>query len=221
MTPDAIRKKILEYGEKGLSLFLTSSFQTHSIPLLHLISRTDPAIPVYFLNTGYLFPETIIFRDRITEQLGINTIDLRSQVPKSQQKDSSGNLLFTSDPDRCCYLNKTQPLEPVLAKMDVWISGVRADQNANRRNLHTEEKAPNGILRFHPILDWTAKDIYYYRKEYDLPSHPLEEKGYFSIGCEPCTRKLDLNDERSGRWSGLNKTECGLHTDLIEKDQNE
>lgn len=159
-----------------------------------------------------------MYRDRITELLGLNVKDVFSSTPKSQQKDSQGRLLFASDPDYCCYLNKTQPLEPILAEYDIWINGVRADQSATRKEFKVEEKAPFNTTRFHPMLDWTPKMIHYYLEENKTPRHPLEEKGYFSVGCEPCTRAFDADmDERGGRWFGLKKTECGLNTDLISK----
>jgi phosphoadenosine phosphosulfate reductase len=94
---------------------------------------------------------------------------------------------------------------------------VRGDQNANRKKMQVEQDSARGSKRFHPMLDWTSKMIYEYGKEFNLPKHPLENQGYMSIGCEPCTRKVDLNNDRSGRWFGLNKTECGLHTDLASK----
>lgn len=213
-----IRQQIKLYQKEGKRIFATSSFQSHSIPLLHIISEIDHRIPIYYLNTGYLFPETLAFKDELAERLNLNIIGLESAVPKSQQKDENGQLLFTSDPDYCCYLNKTQPLEPILASFDVWINGIRADQNANRANMNVEEKTPQGALRYHPMLDWTSKDIYEYRKAHNLPPHPLEKEGYLSIGCEPCTRKmLNGDDERTSRWFGMNKVECGLHTDLIQK----
>ncbi len=134
MTVENIKKYIEKYKNEGLRLFLTSSFQTHSIPLLHIISRIDPGIPVMFINTGYLFPETLQFRDQVTNELNLNLINISSSISRIHQKDSQGNLLFTSDPDRCCYLNKTQPMEPVLAEYDIWINGIRADQNLNRSN---------------------------------------------------------------------------------------
>lgn len=217
MDPEEIRKKLEEYLSAGKKVFFTSSFQTHSLPLLHMIGRTGFDIPVYFLNTGYLFPETIAFREHVESLFGLNVIDLRPMVPKSEQRDANGDLLFTSDPDRCCYLNKTQPLESVISAYDVWISGVRRDQNANRRRLSVEERTPTGGLRFHPLLDWHSRDIHAYIKRFALPRHPLEEQGYVSIGCKPCTKKFDLRDERESRWFGLNKTECGLHTDLLDK----
>ncbi len=215
---EEFKAKIEEYKSRGLKLFATSSFQTHSIVMLHLLSKIDRSIPVYFINTGYLFPETIEYKDKIASLFGLNVIDTYPLIPKSQQKDELGNLLFTTDPDYCCYINKVQPLEPVLIQHDVWINGVRSDQTEVRKNFKVEQPAKHGVLRFHPMLDWTKRDIYRYIKEHNLPKHPLEEKGYASIGCEPCTRKLDLStlDERSARWFGLKKTECGLNTDLVE-----
>lgn len=214
---DEIKQKIQEYKQEGKKLFATSSFQTHSIVLLHIISRIDPTIPIYFINTGFLFPDTIKYKDQLAKEFGLNIIDAKSSVPKSQQKDSFGNLLFASDPDYCCFLNKIQPLDPILAENDVWINGVRADQTEIRKAMNIEEKSKFGCLRFHPMLDWTKQEVYAYIREYKLPKHPLDLKGYMSIGCEPCTRKVILGDERSSRWYGLNKTECGLNTDLVSK----
>jgi phosphoadenosine phosphosulfate reductase len=186
--------------------------------MLHIISEFPLSIPVYFLNTGYHFPETITFKEQVTEAFGLDVIEIYSKTPKNMQKDGRGRLLFASDPDYCCFLNKTQPMEKVLQMNDVWINGVRADQNNFRSGLGVEETAPFDSIRFHPMLDWSSRDIYSYIKEYDLPRHPLDEKGYLSIGCEPCTRKRHPDiDEREARWYGLNKTECGLHTDLIKK----
>jgi phosphoadenosine phosphosulfate reductase len=215
---EAIKYKINEYNTKYQKMFTTSSFQTHSIVLLHILSRIDNTIPVYFINTGYHFPETVAFKDQIADLLKLNMKEVSSFTPRHMQKDARGKLLFTSDPDFCCYLNKVQPLEPILAEHDVWINGVRADQSAVRKSFKEEEKAPHDVIRFHPMLDWNTKMIETYIKEHKLPRHPLEEKGYFSIGCEPCTRKFDLEwNAREGRWFGLNKTECGLNTDLVSK----
>jgi len=217
---EQLKKQIEHYRSRDLKLFVTSSFQTHSIPLLHQLSRIEKSIPVYFLNTGFLFPETLEYRDLICKQYNLNLKTIYSQTPKAQQLDSRGRFLFTSNPDYCCYLNKIQPMEPLLAKYDIWINGVRADQNDNRSEFKIEEKTPSGALRFHPMLDWSKSMIEDYIKEYRIPRHPLEAEGYMSIGCEPCTRKMDLEieaDPRLSRWFGMNKTECGLHTELISK----
>ncbi|MGV3585774.1 MAG: phosphoadenylyl-sulfate reductase [Adhaeribacter sp.] len=215
-----IKQDLDAYKERGLKIFASSSLQTNSMPLLHILSEVAPETPVYFLNTGYHFPETLSFRKQVTDLLGLNITDLYSAVPRNQQRDANGQLLFTSDPDYCCYLNKIQPLEPILASFDVWISGVRGDQSKVRAQMKREEKAPNGVIRFHPMLGWSSKMVYDYIREFKLPKHPLEGEGYMSIGCEPCTRKIDVNallDDRSGRWFGTNKTECGLHTQLITR----
>ena len=213
---EGIREKITAYNAEGKKMYATSSFQTHSIPMLHIISRIDNTIPIYFINTGFHFPETIAFRDKVANDFGLQIVDLHSNVPKIQQKDQYGNLYFTSDPDYCCYLNKVQPMEGVTATMDVWINGVRADQNANRKNMKMEQDTPNGSLRYHPMLNWNNKMIFQYAAHYQLPKHPLELKGYLSIGCEPCTQRFDLENNRDGRWFGMKKTECGLHTDLVK-----
>lgn len=215
----AIKNQINKYKEEGKRMFTTSSFQSHSLVLLHILSRIDNTIPVVFINTGYHFPETVEFRDKVADQFGLqNLVDLKPETPKFMQKDQEGRLLFTSDPDHCCYVNKTLPVDTLLSRNDIWINGVRADQSAARKAMKVEQPAPHGTIRFHPMLDWNAKMIYEYQKEYNLPKHPLESNGYLSIGCEPCTRKVDPEMmEREARWYGMNKTECGLHTDLVSK----
>jgi phosphoadenosine phosphosulfate reductase len=216
---DQIQAQIIAYQEAGKTMFVSSSFQTHSIPLLHMISRIDNSIPVYFLNTGYHFPDTIVYKDMIADLLRLNVRNISSATPRIMQMNDQGNFLYTSDPDYCCYLNKIAPMEPLLDQYDIWINGVRGDQNSNRAGFQIEQATHRNALRYHPIIDWTNRDIYKYIADFGLPPHPLDNKGYISIGCEPCTRKFDLEmlqDERAGRWFGMNKTECGLHTDLIE-----
>jgi len=211
----SIQERIGAYRRAGKRLFATTSFQSHSVPLLHMLSLIDRTIPVYYADTGYLFPATLTFRDHLRGLLGLQFIGLRPAVPKSQQRDANGALMFTWDPDRCCDLNKVRPLEPILASHDVWINGVRADQSEVRKAMQVEQPAAFGCLRYHPMLDWTARMVHHHIKVHALPPHPLEAEGYLSIGCEPCTRKLMHGyDERTSRWYGLKKTECGLHTDL-------
>lgn len=214
-TFESIQERVLAYQRTGQRLFATTSFQSHSVALLHILSRIDREIPVYYADTGYLFPATLTFRDRLHDLLGLEFKGLRPAVPKSQQRDSHGALMFTWDPDRCCDLNKVRPLEPVLASHDVWINGVRADQGEVRRAMQVEQPGAFGCLRYHPMLDWSGGMVQAYIAEHALPPHPPAADGYLSIGCEPCTRKLmDGYDERTSRWYGLKKTECGLHTEL-------
>lgn len=209
-----IERELAAYKSSGKRICASSSFQTNSLVLLHLLSELAPEVVVYFLNTGFHFPETLRFQRKVERQLGLQVRDLRSEVSRLQQRDNRGRLLFASDPDYCCHLNKVVPLEPVLAAHDIWISGVRASQSTTRASMKREQASRRGVLRYHPLLDWSSRDVWSYLKFYELPEHPLEAQGYVSVGCEPCTRRLDLGqdgDNRSGRWFGLTKTECGLH----------
>ncbi len=216
---DRIGHKLEEYKSSGKKSFISSSFQTHSLPLLHILSRFDKDIPIYFLNTGFHFPETIEFRYEIGELLGLNIIDLVSPVSKAGQRDDNGKFFFVNNPDHCCYLNKVLPLEPVIDAHDVWINGVRRDQTKFRSGLQEEEPMGNGKLRYHPMLDWNAKMIWEYRREYNLPEHPLEAQGYLSIGCMPCTRSVNQQTQlRGGRWAGMSKEECGIQTEFVKTD---
>ncbi len=208
-----IEHKINTYKAQGLRLFATSSFQTHSVVLLHVLSRIDKETPVYFINTGFHFPETIRYKEMVQRLLGINVINLLPHVPKNMQRNASGDLLFTFDPDYCCYLNKVQPVEALFDQYDVWINGIRADQNSNRSNFREEETSGRHAMRYHPLLRWTNKKMEQYIQQYDLPVHPLEKRGYKSIGCEPCTRPANGSKPRDARWTGMKKTECGLHQD--------
>ena len=212
---DKIHHQLGLYKKEGKKLFVSSSFQTHSVPLLHLLTQKIPDIPVYFLNTGYHFPETHTYVRNLSVRLNLNIKYLTSPTPKAQQKDLNGQLLFCSNPHRCCDINKVEPLEPILQSYDIWITGVRRDQNANRSTMDFEAQGPFGTTRFHPMIDWNARMIHEYRQVYNLPPHPLESQGYLSIGCEPCTEKY-ISDDRTGRWIGQAKNECGLHTDLIQ-----
>ena len=223
---EAIYAQFRAFDAEGLRVFASSSFQTQSLPLLHMLSTHTRVVDVVFLDTGYHFPETLSFRDQLAERLNLKVVNVRSSVPKSEQRTSDGRLLFAADTDQCCYLNKVAPLEPYLQSHDVWISGVRADQSVVRANMKKTIPGPHGITRYHPMLDWSAKEIHAYRTHYDLPAHPLESLGYLSVGCMPCTRPyLDTlgggaTPARGGRWAGQTKTECGLHTELANQESS-
>ena len=193
------------------SFYCTSSFQTQSVPLLHIIGEHFPDITILFIDTGYLFPETYQFKDDLQARFNLNVKTLSSELSYSMQKVTEYSFLFSHAPDRCCHVNKVFPLESFLNPRDVWISGIRKDQSKLRAQKSIFEKDKKGFIRFHPMLNWTSKDVYQYIREHNLSKHPLEARGYHSVGCVPCTSKPDLYDIRSGRWEGLNKTECGIH----------
>jgi len=213
---DIIREKLQQLREKGKKMFITSSFQTQSMVLLHIISQIDKDMEVFFINTGYHFPETIVHKNFVASTLGLQVKEIKPLTPKSLQRDAQGNLLFTFDPDYCCYLNKVQPLEQLIEKYDIWISGVRADQSEHRNMLSEFEPTRGNAIRYHPLLRWTHKDVMDYVRKHDLPVHPLEARGYISIGCEPCTRALSEQNPRNGRWFGMRKTECGLNNESLK-----
>lgn len=195
--------------------FLSSSFQSNSVVLLHLVSVVKPEIPVVFLNTGFLFSETFEYREQLTDRLGIRIAEYKSSIPKLQQRDAQGRFLFTTDPDACCRMNKVIPMQRVLEDFDVWINGVRAGQSSVRKSFSTWQSLGDGKWRYHPILHLDNRMVYQYIKHFNLPLHPLHDRGFESLGCEPCTQKIPVDSgNRDGRWMGLNKTECGLHTEI-------
>ena len=198
----------------GASVAVSSSFQSQSVPLLHLVSLHCPEMPVVFLDTGFHFGETLRFRDQLNEELGLNIEVLHPEVQQHELMQRYGEGLYRRDPDLCCHINKVEPMDRYMLDKDAWISGVRRDQTAHRRSLRTVEIAANGRLKIHPMLAWTSRDVWTYINEHKLPVHPLLEQGFFSIGCAPCTRPVGAGeDERSGRWADNDKTECGIHTE--------
>jgi len=195
------------------SLCLTSSFQSQSIPLLHMVSLVIPEVPIIFLDTGFHFQETIQFKEELTEKFGLNVIDIVTKIGHDGFRYQYGNL-YELDPDLCCHINKTEPLEAALGNYDAWISGVRADQTKHRATLKAINELDNGKVKICPILNWTKRDIWTYHSENNLSLHPLSLEGFLSIGCAPCTRRPKNDDDRSGRWADDCKTECGIHTNI-------
>jgi phosphoadenosine phosphosulfate reductase len=191
----------------------TSSFQTQSVPLLHLVGRTVPELPVVFLDTGFHFPETLSFRDRLEEMFGLNVRSETNRLGHEEFMQRYGRL-YRDDPDLCCHLNKVEPLQRVLDEVDTWLSGVRRDQTEQRRETPIVGRQ-DGVYKICPMVEWTSEDVESYIDRHDLPRHPLTSEGYTSIGCAPCTEcpKSGADDERAGRWAGRDKNECGLHTD--------
>ena len=215
---ETIDTMLRDYRRDRKRLLVSSSFQTHSIPLLHIISQLTPDTPVAFLETGYHFAETISFRDEVAELLDLDLVIVRG----NEQPPSSG--LYVTSETSCCAVNKVEPLHELLEDFDIWVSGVRADQTSTRSGFSETMPGPVDTERYHPMLYWTTDNIETYRAMFDLPSHPLDALGYRSIGCAPCTTAplqssvsaasattTIVETDRSGRWSSSSKTECGLH----------
>jgi phosphoadenosine phosphosulfate reductase len=193
---------------------LTCSFQAEDVLLAKLAIELDANLPILFLDTGYHFKETYAYRDRIAEEWQLNLINLLPEHSVSEQQAENG-LLYESAPDRCCRLRKVEPLFKAVAAYRVWITGLRREQAKSRTAL--EEAAlftlPGGrqVLKLAPLAAWSARDVWYACEQLSIPLLPLYERGYSSIGCEPCTTlPLNPDDPRSGRWAGR-KVECGIH----------
>ena len=196
------------FQAQGKRMFASSSFQP-----IAWFSASDFSIyrHPFIFNTGFYFPKHL-FRDMLKAQWGLNIMTLRSIQSRHQQVSGDGRFICFN-PDTCCHINKVLPLEPVLQSHDIWINGVPGAQSATRKAMAVSLRP--GILRYHPILEWDSRMMYYYIEAHNLPKHPLDDAGYVSIGCQPCTRSYEDDlDGRGGRWAGLNKTECGLHTTL-------
>jgi phosphoadenosine phosphosulfate reductase len=192
-------------------LALVSSFGTESAALLKVMADVDPAIPVIFLDTGWIFEETLAYRDTLIKTLGLR--DVRSIKPAQEtlkQKDPDGDLWF-SDPDACCRIRKVEPLARALKPFSAWINGRKRFQGGLRAAIPVVEE--DGVrLKFNPFAQATRAEIEAIYESADLPPHPLVAAGFLSVGCMPCTSRTETGeDTRAGRWRGRAKTECGIH----------
>jgi len=205
------------FGDDAL---LTCSFQHDGVVLSHMLQQIAPDVRVVFINTGFHFPETLAYRDRIVAELPIrNFVELQPVMAREDFARTYGLDLYARDPDRCCQINKVEPLRRYLRDARCWVNGRRRDQAGGRQVLRVVEVYQDGLHKVNPLVNWTSRDSYEYLERHDIPLHPLFERGYASIGCEPCTRPvLPGEDERDGRWAGRDKTECGIHTFLEPKD---
>ncbi len=190
---------------------MVSSFGAESVVLLHLLSQVDRSRPVLFLETGMLFAETLAYQLQVAETLGLT--DVRVVRPDSTDlflHDPEGDL-HGRDPDLCCAIRKTKPLELALQPFDGWITGRKRHQTGPRSAMEVFE-VEAGKLRINPLAGWTPRDIAGYMGAHDLPRHPLVAQGFASLGCAPCTTRVAPGeDPRAGRWRGRPKTECGIH----------
>jgi phosphoadenosine phosphosulfate reductase len=196
----------------GESFAITSSMADGL--LAHLASRAVPGVNVVFLDTGYHFAETIGTRDWVSGVMPITLVNVTAPQTVAEQDAGYGPALHDRDPDLCCSLRKVQPLAQALAGYVAWGSGVRRDESPTRAGTRVVDwDAKRGMVKVNPLAAWTDVDVDAYIAEHRVPVNPLQEIGYASIGCAPCTRPVAPGeDPRAGRWAGRGKTECGLHT---------
>jgi phosphoadenosine phosphosulfate reductase len=216
---DTHPREILSWALEGAGLqriALASAFQADGTVVMHLATRIRPDIPIMFLETGYQFAETLAFKQQITERLGLNVVDLYGKYTVERQAEEFGARLYEREPEKCCDLNKVQPMFEALRGLDAWITAFRRDSSPTRANApfveQYELEPGRSIVKVNPMAAWTRAQVWQYLKEHDLPHNPLYDLGYASIGCAPCTRMRFADEpERAGRWAGLSKWECGIH----------
>jgi phosphoadenosine phosphosulfate reductase len=193
---------------------VTSSFQAEDMVVVHLVREAIADVPVIFLDTGYHFSETYEYRDRLAHEWNLNLVNVLPALTVAEQESQFGILNQTA-PDRCCGMRKVGPLFASLEPYRLWFTGLRREQAKTRANLQPVDAftLPTGkqLQKISPLADWTTRDVWQYAEHFSIPLLPLYEKGYTSIGCEPCTSlPFDPDDPRSGRWGGR-KQECGIH----------
>ncbi|ULA65672.1 MAG: Phosphoadenosine phosphosulfate reductase [Nitrospira sp.] len=210
---DVLKDAIKRFAPK---IVVACSFGAEDVVLVDMVHRIDPSIPLFYLDTDFLFPETYATRDRIIQQYALKpaqVIQVQSLLTPEQQAAQHGPALWSTEPDRCCQLRKVEPLTRVLKGYDAWITGIRRDQSPTRANAGLIEwDSKFQLVKVNPLARWTWSDVWTYIKVYEVPYNPLHDQNYPSIGCTYCTAPVAPGeDPRAGRWKTFTKTECGLH----------
>lgn len=189
------------------------SFGAEDVVLVDMLQQVSPSTDIFYLDTDFHFQETYETRDAIAAKYGLEFVRISPKLTPEEQAEQYGDELWKSDPNACCNVRKVEPLTRVLGRYEAWITGIRRDQAPTRANAKKiEYDAKFGLVKFNPIANWTSDDVWNYIREQHLIYNPLHDRNYPSIGCEHCTRPvMPGEDPRAGRWSGSDKTECGLH----------
>lgn len=216
-------EKILRWcwNRFGARAAIGTSFQGAGLVIMHHARKEGLDFPVFTLDTGLLFPETLELKARLEKFLDIQIESLHPEQTVQQQADEHGPELWNRSPDLCCVMRKVLPLQKKLEELDVWITGVRRQQSDTRQKTQILELYKFDVLRDHqilklnPIANWSREKVWDYLRANEIPYNPLTDRGYRSIGCVPCTRPSGTDEnERAGRWTGFDKAECGIHTFL-------
>ncbi len=208
----------------GARAAIGTSFQGAGLVMIDISRKNKLAFPVFTLDTGLLFPETIETRERLENFFGFKIESLEPDLTVAEQADVHGPELWNRDPDLCCTVRKVLPLQDKLSELDCWITGLRRQQSDTRAGIGIvevyifEQASGREIVKLNPMANWSREAVWSYIHDHKIPYNPLHDRGYHSIGCWPCT-KISANgeSERAGRWTGFNKSECGIHTFLPKK----
>jgi phosphoadenosine phosphosulfate reductase len=208
----------------GARAAIGTSFQGAGLVLMDLARKAGLTFPVFTLDTGLLFPETLELKRKLEEFFGLRIESLEPDLTVDEQADINGPELWKRNPDLCCTIRKVLPLRDKLMDLDCWITGLRREQTATRSGIGTielytfDEATGRDIVKLNPMAAWTREAVWTYLREHRIPYNPLQDQGYRSIGCRPCTRRTaNGENERAGRWTGFDKVECGIHTFMPKK----
>lgn len=217
---DVLRWAWLEFGFRAA---IGTSFQGAGLVIIHHAVSAGLPLPVFTIDTGLPFPETVELKSRLEGFFGIQIEALVPELSLAQQEAELGPSLWERNPDLCCTLRKVVPLQKKLAELEAWITGVRRDQSSARSRTQILELyefdriRQKQILKINPLAVWSRDNVWHYIRKHGIPYNPLHDRGFRSIGCKPCTRAVvSGEDERAGRWIGFEKTECGIHTFMGE-----
>jgi len=203
------------YGDK---LAMSTALGAPGCAIMSMLSDISKDVYVFNLETGYQFPETLELRDRIVEKYGIPIHEVKSKQSVEEMEAEHGGPLYTHNTDLCCHIRKVIPLSTALEGREAYITGIRREETSTRANAAIVEWDPKrNCVKVNPLANWNKNQLWSYILDNDVPYNPLHDMGYPSIGCWPCTRAVGQGeDERSGRWSGSAKTECGLHVPALK-----
>lgn len=197
----------------GAEVALATGFGAEGCVLVSMLAGIDCGARIFYLDTDLLFPETYALRDNLEARYGVHFEQRRSALSLNEQAAWHGERLWERRPDECCRLRKVEPLREMLSGLHAWITGIRRDQSSSRAAASIVERdAQFGLIKINPLASWTAEDLWNYIVEHEVPYNSLQDRGYGSIGCVPCTTPIQIGeDPRAGRWRGTSKTECGIH----------
>jgi len=207
---------LIKWLEKNLpneKIIMGTGFGPPGIALLDMLFKVTKNISVFYIDTNFLFDQTYVLKDKLEQKYGIDFLRISTELNPEMQVKNYGDKLWESNPDLCCNIRKVTPLKNALENYDFWITGIRKKQTQVRHNSDLiEYESRFEVIKVNPLIEWTHDEVWEYIKVNNLPYNSLHDQNYPSIGCKPCTTPVcPGDDDRSGRWKGLNKTECGLH----------
>ena len=208
---DALEWAAEKFPDNGIAI--ASSFGLEDMVLIDMASRLPKPLPVFALDTDFLFPETYRLIEAVEQKYGLAVERLYSDLSPEEQATLHGEALWSRQPDQCCHIRKVEPLQKKLESLRAWVTGIRRSQSPTRAGTRKVEwDAKFNLVKINPLADWSARYVWEYIQKHNVPYNPLHDRGYASIGCMHCTRAIQPGQpERAGRWAGFTKTECGLH----------